>query len=47
MRSELQKQYKEFKKPKVKPVFTLKATSIDDFRQKFEALKQIGKYYSR
>jgi len=47
MRSELQKQYKEFKKPKVKPVFTLKATSIDDFRQKFEALKHVEKFYAK
>lgn len=35
------------KKQKVKPALTLKATSIEDFKQKFEALKQIGKFYSR
>ena len=32
---------------KKKPKFTLKATSVEDFKKKFEALKHVEKYYSK
>jgi len=46
MKSELQKQYKEFKKPKVKPKFTIVAKGIDDFKRQLEILK-VEKYYAK
>ena len=46
MRSELSKQYKEFKKPKVKPKFTIVAKGIDDFKRQLEILK-VEKYYAK
>ena len=44
MKSELNRQYKEFKKPKVKPKFTIVAKGIDDFKRQLEILK-VEKYY--